>query len=1158
MSSFFAWRWSSHRRWQRHQVRTHRRVILGAERLERRQLLAASAGSLPLPQGSDFAGLPFPHATLNACEEAISPVVFSAMKAAPSGDYRVEALRYGSKWGTSDLTFSFYAGGTYYGNESSPTPVSDAVKANVRHILKDIIAPLINVTFTEVSDTPTNYGLLRYLCSTTSNYDYAKGYYPNGNDTNNGTSSDVGGDVVLKPSYDVGGNDFNSRFNSFQSSTGSHGFSTLIHETGHALGLKHPHEVSPTLPLAEDNQDNTVMTYTRAGSKAATPMVYDVLALQYLYGANTSTRVSDTTYTFTAADVFSPGSGATGAPTLPFGDSKNMLWDAGGIDTVDLSALTGGYRIDIQPGGWITRTTAYNGVIYDSSYKTTDYGTRIPLEGTTIENVVASRSADAIYLNSAANVVSGYAPATSSGVDAIYNSDQSDTLDLGLFKQASVAQSQSGNDLVLNLGSARTVTVKNYYADPVGSRMLIIYQPGVSATITADRSALKAGEVAMITFTLSTIATNFTAGDITVFGGSISGFLGSGVSYTAVFTPTPNFTGTATLAVAAGAFTAGAGNANDAASPLAIAVDTVAPTLMITRGGTGTLMIGTTDTITFTLSEPSTAFSAGDISVSGGSVSSFLGSGVSYTAVFTPTPNFTGSATLAVAAGTFTDGAGNANLAASPLSIHIGLDAAPTAPINVTGVAGNGQVSLSWNAPSDNGGRSITDYVIQYSSNGGATWSMSSDAVSPATTATVTGLTNGGSYVFRVAAVNGVGPGPYSATSVAVVPGGPAAAPINVAGVAGNGQVSLRWYAPPDNGGRSITDYVIQYSSNGGATWSMCSDAVSPATRATVAGLTNGVSYVFRVAAVTSVGQGAWTAASAPVTRFALATIPQNVQVNVQGGQAVVTWAEPSSNGGAAIVDYRVQSSTNGGRTWTTFTDGVSSTTGATVTGLNNGTSYVFRVAALTTFATGTFSAPTAAAISIAVPGAVTGLSATAGTSFVTLVWTAPATNGGSPVTDYALEYRASGSSQWILWNHAPSAATQAVITGLVSGTGYNFRVTAVTGFGQGAGTETLTAVVPMLPPTRLTGRALNGSVSLGWVAPRLPARTRILDYQIQYSTDFGATWTTVSRSPSTAARGSVAGLTNGTFYIFRVAAVTTAGVGSFSANSARLRPIRR
>ncbi len=98
----------------------------------------------------------------------------------------------------------------------------------------------------------------------------------------------------------------------------------------------------------------------------------------------------------------------------------------------------------------------------------------------------------------------------------------------------------------------------------------------------------------------------------------------------------------------------------------------------------------------------------------------------------------------------------------------------PPAPTNVAGTAGNGQVTLTWTAPTVLAQTPITDYVVQYSSNSGSTWTTFSDGTSTTASATVTGLTNGTAYTFRVAAVNAIGTGAYSTTSSAVTP---AAAP---------------------------------------------------------------------------------------------------------------------------------------------------------------------------------------------------------------------------------------------------------------------------------------------------------------------------------------------------------------------------------------------
>ena len=113
------------------------------------------------------------------------------------------------------------------------------------------------------------------------------------------------------------------------------------------------------------------------------------------------------------------------------------------------------------------------------------------------------------------------------------------------------------------------------------------------------------------------------------------------------------------------------GNNNTAAAQLSVAVDTVAPTITITSDKT-TLKIGETATITFTLSEAaSTALISSNITVAGGALSNFAGSGTSYTATFTPNTNSATAATFNVLANTFTDAAGNNNTAATQFTIQV-------------------------------------------------------------------------------------------------------------------------------------------------------------------------------------------------------------------------------------------------------------------------------------------------------------------------------------------------------------------------------------------------------------------------------------------------------------------------------------------------------
>ncbi len=275
---------------------------------------------------------------------------------------------------------------------------------------------------------------------------------------------------------------------------------------------------------------------------------------------------------------------------------------------------------------------------------------------------------------------------------------------------------------------------------------------------------------------------------------------------------------------------------------------------------------------------------------------------------------------------------------------------AAVAPANEVG---SGQVTLNWTEPVDTGGSAITGYVIE-SSTDAVTWTHAGDAASTATTRTVDGLANGTVYSFRVAARNAVGAGVWSAP-VQATPVWTPAAPTTVAARvapatgAGSGQVQLTWIAPADDGGATITDYVIQRSTDG-STWTTVDDGVSLATASTVRGLVNGTQYRFRVAVRNVVGQGPWSAVVQATPRWKPAA-PGGLRAavapaaGVGSGQVKLAWNAPIPTGGAAVTDYVIQRSTNRSA-WTTLRDGVSTARSSLVARLTNGTQYRFRIAA--------------------------------------------------------------------------------------------------------------------------------------------------------------------------------------------------------------------
>ncbi|MEH8189886.1 Ig-like domain-containing protein, partial [Gallibacterium anatis] len=183
--------------------------------------------------------------------------------------------------------------------------------------------------------------------------------------------------------------------------------------------------------------------------------------------------------------------------------------------------------------------------------------------------------------------------------------------------------------------------------------------------ISADKTALKIGEEAQITFTFSEVPKDFDLDDIEVKGGTLSHLqpTADGKIWTAVFTPNANFEDIAELAVAANSYTDAAGNKGQASEAVNVSVDTVAPTVEVSVNNNA-LKIGETATVTFTFSEAPSDFTADDIEVTEGlgSISNLQQSGTNpleWTATFTPSSNYTGSGSIQVKADSYTDAAGN-------------------------------------------------------------------------------------------------------------------------------------------------------------------------------------------------------------------------------------------------------------------------------------------------------------------------------------------------------------------------------------------------------------------------------------------------------------------------------------------------------------------
>ncbi|HKU06828.1 MAG TPA: M10 family metallopeptidase, partial [Bradyrhizobium sp.] len=273
----------------------------------------------------------------------------------PTGNPYVDGILSGVEWGVSTLTFSFPASASYYEYTSEPGNNFKAFTTVQQAAIRDVLAEyasVANVTFTEIAETSTQHADLRYGESDAPTTAWA--YYPN----------------TLAQGGDAWFNNSNHYYDSPKA--GNYAYLTMLHETGHALGLKHAHEVKSAfgaMPVDHDSLEYTVMSYRSyvggpatgytlaADSYPQTLMMYDIAALQEMYGANLATNGGDTVYRWSATtgEMFINGVGQ-GAPA---GNKVFMtVWDGGGHDTYDFSNYTTNLSVNLQPGAWSTASAA--------------------------------------------------------------------------------------------------------------------------------------------------------------------------------------------------------------------------------------------------------------------------------------------------------------------------------------------------------------------------------------------------------------------------------------------------------------------------------------------------------------------------------------------------------------------------------------------------------------------------------------------------------------------------------------------------------------------------------------------------------------------------------------------------------------------------------
>lgn len=223
----------------------------------------------------------------------------------------------------------------------------------------------------------------------------------------NNIQSDSAAYAKIPSKYFFGSDIFMDKSGGIDSlSDGTYGALTLIHEIGHALGLKHPFagkdNVTPYLPTAENKTLWTLMSYETSSDQYSfnfSPL--DIAALQYIYGPSSKARTSNDKYVISQ-------------------DASNFIWDGAGTDTLDASALTQGATLYMTPGYWSFVGNARASTITSAGQVTVNFGT-------VLENLIGSAFADNLYGNDVNNVINGGA-----GNDQITGGGGNDNIDGGI------------------------------------------------------------------------------------------------------------------------------------------------------------------------------------------------------------------------------------------------------------------------------------------------------------------------------------------------------------------------------------------------------------------------------------------------------------------------------------------------------------------------------------------------------------------------------------------------------------------------------------------------------------------------------------------------------------------------------------------------------
>ena len=515
---------------------------------------------------------------------------------------------------------------------------------------------------------------------------------------------------------------------------------------------------------------------------------------------------------------------------------------------------------------------------------------------------------------------------------------------------------------------------------------------------------------------------------------------------------------------------------------------------------------------------------------SGGPVTSYkitpyIGSTAQTSTTITGTPPATSKTIAGLTTGTtytFTVQALNAN-GAGPASaqsnaVTPSAPVVPSAPTGVTARSATTSALVSWSPPNSDGDSAITGYTVTPYIGSAAQTAVQVGAST--TSKTITGLTTGTAYTFKVTATNGVGTGPASSASNTVTP-----------------QDTILDFTTPatvDAGDLNPVEVGVKFKTDFGGTVTGIRFYKAAANTGThIGSLWSSTGTRLAQATFTNETASGWQQVTfaTPVTITAGTTYVASYFAP-SGHYSVTSGGFGSAVDNAPLHSIADSVSANGLYAYTSASAFPTSSFGAS----NYGVDVLFQPAGA--------------------PGQVTGVTATAGQASASVSWTAPATGG--PPTSYDITPYIGSAAQTATTVTGTPPATSKTITGLTPGTAYTFKVTASNPSGSGAASAASNSVTPTgagapAAPTGATAEADTKSALVSWTVPSDDGGSAITGYTV---TPFAGTTagTPVSVGASTT-KTRVSGLTNGTAYTFKVAATNGAGTGPASGASNAVAP---